>query len=457
MRRRPGALPALSLVLSLVVLASPGPASAQETVPGLSIIIGSSPNPVGSGARAVGMGSAFVAIADDATAASWNPAGLVQLERPEVSVVGSYTARQEDYDSILIPYSYPQAEMGAATFESIDVNYLSLVYPFALLGRNIVVSLNYHRTFDFGRQVRYGVFYKEDFEKARDRTEIEFEFDYGIAQEGGLAAASAAFAAELTQSLSFGVAVSFWMDELFAGKTWEIRDSRSGYYRFDETVLHIEDVSERTYRDFEGINATLGLLWRTGKRFTFGAKLDLPFEAKLTQELTNITPERVDRKTARMHMEFPLMFAVGAAFRASDTLTLSADWTRIEWGDYIFRDDRENRISPITGWLDRDSSVEATNTLRTGCEYLFVLPRYVVALRGGLFYDPEPSNENPTDFFGGSVGGGLSWQDMSVDLAYQFRRGLDVEGNAYDVQHEVPEARAAVTQHLFLLSLIYYL
>ena len=38
---------------------------------------GSSPNPVGSGARALGWGSAFIAVADDATAASWNPGGLI--------------------------------------------------------------------------------------------------------------------------------------------------------------------------------------------------------------------------------------------------------------------------------------------------------------------------------------------------------------------------------------------
>ena len=35
----------------------------------------------GVGARALGMGSIFVSVADDATAAYWNPAGLVQIER----------------------------------------------------------------------------------------------------------------------------------------------------------------------------------------------------------------------------------------------------------------------------------------------------------------------------------------------------------------------------------------
>lgn len=56
--------------------------------------IASSPNPVGSGARAVGMGSAFIAVADDATAASWNPAGLIQLDRPEMSIAGEHLTEQ---------------------------------------------------------------------------------------------------------------------------------------------------------------------------------------------------------------------------------------------------------------------------------------------------------------------------------------------------------------------------
>ena len=62
------------------------------------IEIPSSPTPVGSGARALGMGSAFIAVADDATAASWNPGGLIQLETPEISSVGAFFHRIEDND-----------------------------------------------------------------------------------------------------------------------------------------------------------------------------------------------------------------------------------------------------------------------------------------------------------------------------------------------------------------------
>lgn len=42
---------------------------------------------IGVGARAVGMGGAFVAVADDATAIFWNPAGLSRLESSEAIII----------------------------------------------------------------------------------------------------------------------------------------------------------------------------------------------------------------------------------------------------------------------------------------------------------------------------------------------------------------------------------
>ena len=44
------------------------------------------------------MGGAFIAVADDATAASWNPGGLMQLDKPEGSIVGAGFIRDEDLD-----------------------------------------------------------------------------------------------------------------------------------------------------------------------------------------------------------------------------------------------------------------------------------------------------------------------------------------------------------------------
>ena len=142
-------------VVDLYLLFFISSAGAQAFV---RVEIPSSPNPVGSGARALGMGGAFIAIADDATAASWNPGGLIQLEKPEVSAVLSCIYREEDNNF----HGRPEAS-GSFSINNYNLNYLSVAYPFTAAERNMTVSLNYQHMFNFNRtgpiilliQIRY--------------------------------------------------------------------------------------------------------------------------------------------------------------------------------------------------------------------------------------------------------------------------------------------------------------
>lgn len=76
---------------------------------------------IGYGARPMGMGGAFVALADDANAVLWNPAGLVRLS--ESQLTGMY-ARQMG----LVPYGFvgfaqpvsPRSSLGAGVISSGD-------------------------------------------------------------------------------------------------------------------------------------------------------------------------------------------------------------------------------------------------------------------------------------------------------------------------------------------------
>ena len=156
-----------------------------------------SPTPVGSGARAAGMANAFVAIADDATAASWNPAGLVQLERPELSIVGSFNSVHNDFMAAV-----DKEIESSHNSSSLDLNFLSFVYPLPPIGssgRNTVISLSYQRKFDFTTDFAIGL---EDSLFLTPQDRVDFFTDFGFEQDGGLSAITPAIAVELTHSLS---------------------------------------------------------------------------------------------------------------------------------------------------------------------------------------------------------------------------------------------------------------
>src|SRR5687768_7640950 len=82
----------LALLLAIVASISL-PVAAQntdiESLSGLQFNFG---NP---GARALGMGGAFIGLADDASAAEANPAGLTILRKPEISIEGRNYAEQQ--------------------------------------------------------------------------------------------------------------------------------------------------------------------------------------------------------------------------------------------------------------------------------------------------------------------------------------------------------------------------
>jgi len=67
----------MRILLAAVLLGLPVAGFAAETAAFLDI---------GVGARGIGMGGAFTALADDSSAVYWNPAGLARLEKREVSV-----------------------------------------------------------------------------------------------------------------------------------------------------------------------------------------------------------------------------------------------------------------------------------------------------------------------------------------------------------------------------------
>ena len=104
---------------------------------------------LGSGARAHGMGGAFLARADDATASSWNPAGLSYLLRPELSLVGFHSVNRN------VGRNTADVTTSTDRFEGVTPDFVSVAYPLQIGSRSGSIQVSYQRMLPVGGE-RHG-------------------------------------------------------------------------------------------------------------------------------------------------------------------------------------------------------------------------------------------------------------------------------------------------------------
>jgi long-subunit fatty acid transport protein len=479
----------LQLLCSLTLVLTPCAAWAQ-------LEINSSPNVVGSGARALGMGSAFIAIADDATAASWNPGGLTQLERPELSLVYSFKSNTEDFSS--------SAHRGLNFEDTVnfnEINYGSFVYPIprTIGGRNLVVSLNILKQYDFDRDLNFR--YTDVGAISSGIINLAGKYDYS--QRGGLSSLSPAFGFEITDKLSMGVVWNIYDQDLLPDNEWKTRKEIRQRTFFNSTALPFTVTRvEEDFKDFDGHNFTIGLLYKPSERWSIGAVYHTKWSADVDYEVStrlavngfaairrpdeliiNSVGQLLTPTTRSQRYTFPSAFGIGAAYRfPNDKLTVSFDITRREWDQFEILDPQNanpaaRRKSGVTGLNKNLSDIDPTYTVRLGAEYVFVndsKPKqdYLPSLRAGIFYDPEPSggrpdlwygigpggkglkgDGKPVDFFGVSLGAGVLVKDrINLDLAYVYRFGDGARDDTFGLYG----TDADVDQHTVYMSTVIY-
>ena len=433
--------------------------------------IPSSFNPVGSGARALGMGGAFIAIADDATAASWNPGGLIQLETPEVSIVGAYFNRKEDLTFGNAPEANSSQEVSNG-----NVNYLSAAYPFNTFNRNMIISVNYQHLYDMTRDWNYSLNHYESGPVSDVVTSLERELSASrniIYEDSvGISTIGTADSIQATPNISVGITINYWGSALY-NNGWDhlnseqaegnirITDDQGNLINESTFTSKSSVVSEYTIEN--GFNTNIGLMWNVNNKISLGAVLKTPFEANLNKKTTlnleepfpglpiaDVSEPEISEENQNLYM--PLSYGIGAAYRFTDNFSASFDIYRTEWDDFILTDEDGNKTSPISGKDESESSVDPTHQVRLGTEYLYIGNKLIVPIRGGVFYDPAPAEGSPDDFYGFALGSGIVYKKIVFDMAYQYRWGNDVGQYIMETQ----DFSADVKEHTIYASLIYH-
>lgn len=441
-----------SLLAAALLVCAATTAVAQNTdIESLSGLQFNFANP---GARALGMGGAFLGLADDASAVEANPAGLTILRRPEISLeVRNYMESQ------LLTTSgvYPDLNRTAFNHHSkaAQVAFASAVYP---IGR-FTVGAYFHEPLrnkgqgavvpsedQFGRVVDVPTFFlpRNGTPVSEDECESirQQQNDFFACLEWGL---NPFVSAIDVQQRTWGLSGAWQVHPKFSiGATARYQTFREEALTLrvtpdlqtaEVTVQATATVDEQGFyhpkeeRDF---TFAAGFKWTPTEKLSFGGtyKQGPRFDAPVFYGDLQSGFELSEVWATEFHM--PDVAGLGVSFRPIPVLTINFDAVHVTYSNLV-----DDFFSFVPSVRDAGAPYEADDVteLRLGGEYAFTT-RVPFLLRAGVWHDPAHSMtyRGPLDHFQRvavailypegedqlhlTIGGGFAWPRFQIDFAY---------------------------------------
>lgn len=440
----------LLLVLSTVIAL---PLAAQNTdIESLSGLIFNFGNP---GARSLGMGGAFLGLADDASAAEANPAGLTILRTREVSIEGRNFLEQQ---VLTTSGTFPDVKRTAFTHYSkrVEVSFGSFVYPI----KSFVVGAYYHEPLknagsgqvvpvrnQFTGAIKADVpnFFlpkggtpvsKAECEAIRKRTNDFFScLEYTInpfltAVDVKQRTWGAAVAYNIRGKFSVGATARY---QLFHESSFTFRVTPT----FDFSSISVQataklkkgqvDVQDKKDLTFAG-----GFKWAPNEKFSFGGVYKQGPKFVAPTFIANANTQFDFVKLADTTFHIPDVYGLGVSLRPIPVLTINVDGVRVKYSNLV-----DDFVATNADVRELKSPFHANDVteIHAGGEYFFSA-KVPFAIRAGYWRDPAhslewrgpinqpeavaeallfPKGETQNHW---SVGGGFAWPRFQFDFAY---------------------------------------
>lgn len=398
--------PRSSCAVGLCLFLLSAPAHAQ---------IGLSLNRAGSGARAAGMGDAFIAVSDDGTAASWNPAGLAQLRQPEFSLVYVISRHGVGVSGLRSPDETVAFSSPRYGYSNNSIDFASAAVPFSVAHKPVTVQAGWHRLYQLGTDLT-GNFDRVPLRPPGPSTTVSRENTL----LGDFDVYSLAGAVKLTSRLAVGGSVDFWRGG------WTERVSLVEESARDGSPAFFALTSSARLR---GTTRSAGILL-TYPSWNVGLVYHAPFWSSFRTEgqvLASGTPQRIDARDLRVRL--PRSMGLGIARRFGSRWVASLALTHDQWTDALVNEGPggEGPVNFFDGLPPEVSPTRDTVSLNAGLEHLFLGEGSVVPLRLGFGWEPQgrtdPFTRDPVDYLLVSVGSGYNTNRFKFDAALQYRRG----------------------------------
>ena len=416
-------------------------------------------NMPGAGARARGMGGAFLAVSDDGSAATWNPAGLPYNEGVLTSM--SWNIAHAAVDNNPIGFGEASGNFG-------NVGYWSFVAPLTLRGHEFVGSVAYDRLVD--------IFYEDGIISRIELAQDGGMFGSRARSVGNLAIINLGLGTGVAPKLTFGVGVNLAAgdrkDNLYH-KGISIPYVVQGVTFVDSTMVDLEvDV------DYGGMYANFGAMYRTDK-WSAGAVFTTPwtlkekmdFSSTLQSVYRSIPSQRLEEFfVTERRIEMPYSIGLGGAYRPTEKLLVALDYQYRNFKNRNFstqqveeptsggENPQKGITSPASPFTDFPTNWYNLHQVRVGAEYVVEsgygrIPlrvgfhnvpmvagnttgtrNYVVHYFGQPLFDvmtfPGSSTEQDMGF-GFGFGAGIHWSQIHLDFAFEFDNTTSTDSGSY--------------------------
>ena len=418
------------ILLSLTIIANLFAQSPGEAVAFLD-------NTNGSGVRAMSMGNAFTAVADDWSALYWNPAGLTLLESSEISGSLYHTQFRNNANFA------GQMEMGDDVFTQFES--FGLAYKFPTTRGSFVIALGRYNFKDYDDYLSFSGFNGSSNGLAFDLGEEQeeyFDFDRDvwqteqILQNGNLGAWSFGFGLAMSPQFSAGLSIhaftggsqyAFMFTQEDVDQLYETYPANYDYYQVNQTIDS----------EFSGWGATLGAIFNLSDELRAGISIDFPHslgvhELYSSNDLLIFDDDyesAFDYGTGEWDymIRYPAKLSGGVAID-SDKLLLAAsasyrDWTqtRFERPDaYGMSEDYESLLAENQYFT---SDFRAVLSYNIGGELRFTGPN--IKIRGGYQINPSPLADAYETLDRTTISGGFGYAlDASTSFNVSLSRGF---------------------------------
>ena len=351
------------------------------------------------GARANGMGGAFIGLADDATAAYTNPAGLTILTKPEVSI----EQKTGEYENIFTLYGPPNSQDFTET--SSGFTFLSLVHPTekATLSLYRHELVNIQSEDDFGGYLNY----------------VSMERDIMAVTNG------VGLGFRVNDRLSLGGSIGFSQMRYYC-TTGVFNDA--SFSPPPGFLIRIDGEDDST-------QLNLSLLWNPVSNLNIGLVYRQGPEFKTTYDTFDYNSVNGDFDlvyTTKYTLKVPDVYGVGASYRFNFGLTIAADVNYIEYSDLLKDFSFPDGSTSFGGISANEFDADDTFEIHAGIEYVFDVNNTPVAVRGGYTHKPDHRIH-----YTGSDPGWKSWAPegdddniFAVGLGAVFSEWLQIDGAA---------------------------